>query len=128
MKNMEKPDEQKGKKRLVKKCPFCQSYVKTDAVQCTECGKKIGPAGRDGIALKPVDWKAYTACILTWGALFGYFWVLGWSEPMLIFFKQLYANLKIWSVKALMAIWGVITGTWDTILEIFARLASLFTG
>lgn len=127
MKNMEKPDDRKDKKRLVKKCPFCQAYVKIDVGKCPECKKKIGPVGRDGIALKPVDWKAYSACILSWGALLAYFWLLGWSEPMLLFVKQLYANLKIWSVKVLVAIWNVIVGTWDTVLEILSKLAGLFS-
>lgn len=119
---MDKSDGQKAKKKLVKKCPYCQSYVKIDVSQCTECGKKIGAAGRDGIALKPIDWKAYTACILSWGALFAYFWLLGWSEPMVAFFKQLYASMKIWSMKVLMAIWSLIVGTWDTIVEILSKL------
>lgn len=125
---MAKSSQQKDQKKLVKKCPYCQSYVKVEASKCAECNKKIGPVGRDGIALKPVDWKAYTLCIVSWGALFAYFWVLGWSEPMLIFLKHLYANLKIWSVKILLAIWGVLVGTWETILEVMQRVSNLFSG
>ena len=125
---MAKTDGKQEKRSLVKKCPYCNSYVKVDARQCNECDAKLGPVGRDGIAQKPVDWKAYTVCIISWLGLFFYFWVLGWSDPMFRFFKQLFISLRIWTMKILLAIWGVLVGTWDRIMEIFARFYDWIMG
>ena len=121
-------DGRQEKNPLVKKCPYCNAYVKVEALRCNECNEKLGPVGRDGIAQKPVDWKAYTVCILSWLGLFFYFWVLGWSDPMLHFFKQLFVNLRIWSMKLLLAIWGLLVGTWDRIADILTKFTQWIMG
>lgn len=118
---MAKLDGQQEKGPLLKKCPYCNAYVKVEKRRCSECDARLGAVGRDGIARKPIDWRAYTVCILTWLGLFSYFWVLGWSDPMLHFLKQLYATLQIWTLKFLLAIWGILVSTWDRIMEIFLR-------
>jgi len=104
-----------------KKCPYCSTHLILNAPACTYCKKKVGPVDKHGIAQKPIDWKAYTACILSWSALFFYFWVLGWSDPMLRFFKQFWVFLRVYSVKILLAFWGIIIGTWNRIMEILMK-------
>ncbi len=104
-----------------KKCPYCSTHLIRNAPSCTYCKKKVGPVDKHGIAQKPVDWKAYTACILSWTGLMLYFWVLGWSDPMLRFFKKFYIFMWVYSVKFLLAIWGIIIGTLNRIMEILIK-------
>jgi len=111
-----------------KKCPYCSTHLIPSAQVCTYCKKKVGPMNKHGIADKPTNWKAYTACFMTWGGLFFYFWVLGWSDPMLRFFKQLLHYTKIYSVKIAFAIWGVFVATWDRIVEILSHFSNWLTG
>jgi len=116
-------DSKKGKSTgLIKVCPYCSTHLLISATACSYCKKKVGPINRQGIAEKPTDWKAYTACFLTWGALFVYFWILGWSKPMTQFFKNLAIQTWLLIVKISFAIWNVFVTSWDRIVDIFSRL------
>lgn len=107
---------------LTKVCPYCSTHLILNATECTYCKKKVGPVNKQGIAEKPTDWKAYTACFLSWGALLAYFWMLGWSKPMTQFFKKLAVETWFIIVKISYAIWAVFVTTWNTILDIFNKL------
>jgi len=114
--------------QLTKVCPYCSTHLLAKDVVCSYCKKKVGPANRQGIAQKPTDWKAYTACIVAWGGLFFYFWVLGWSEPMTRFLKM--AAVETWFVivKISFAIWGVFVFTWDRIADIWMHFMNWLMG
>jgi len=112
---------------LTKLCPYCSTHLLLDATECSYCMKRVGPANRQGIAQKPTDWKAYTACFLSWGALFGYFWMLGWSRPMTEFFKKLAIETWFIIVKFSLAIWNVFVTSWDRIVEIWVKLIDALT-
>jgi hypothetical protein len=107
---------------LTKVCPYCSTHLLLQATACSYCKKKVGPVNKQGIAQKPTDWKAYTVCFLTWGALFGYFWILGWSKPMTHFFKKLAIATWFIIVKVSLAIWNVFVTSWDRIVEIWTQL------
>jgi len=115
-----------GKKRrpsrLTKVCPYCSTHLLLNATACSYCKKKVGPANRQGIAEKPTDWKAYTVCFLSWGVMFVYFWILGWSKPMTAFFKKLAIATWFIIVKISFAIWNVFVTSWERIVDIFTRL------
>jgi len=83
MSNKEKPSFP------TKKCPYCSTHLATNALSCSYCKKKVGPVNKHGIAEKPTDWKAYTACFVSWGALFAYFWVTVQFQP-----KEMAKNLR----------------------------------
>lgn len=112
---------------LIKVCPYCSTPLLVSATACSYCKKKVGPMNKQGIAEKPTDWKAYTACFLSWGALFVYFWMLGWSKPMTEFFKKLAVEIWFIIIKISFAIWNVFVGTWDRIVEIFSMLIDKLT-
>ncbi len=57
-----------------KKCPECYAYLPGDAARCNVCGTRVGKRGKTGMATKPVNWKAYTVCVLAWGAFALYVW------------------------------------------------------
>ena len=117
------PDVKKERSTaLTKVCPYCSTHLIINATECSYCKKKVGPVNKQGIAEKPADWKAYTACLLSWGALFAYFWMLGWSKPMTQFFKKLAVETWFIIVKISFAIWAVFVTTWNTILDIFNKL------
>jgi len=107
---------------LTKICPYCSTHLLKNATNCSYCKKKVGPANKQGIAEKPTDWKAYTVCSLSWGALFAYFWVLGWSKPLTQFFKTLAIETWFIIVKVSFAIWNVFVTSWDRIVEIWTQL------
>lgn len=113
---------------LIKVCPYCSTHLLSNATACTYCKKKVGPMNKQGIAEKPTDWKAYTACFISWGALIVYFWMLGWSKPMTTFFKKLAIETWLIIIKISFAIWNVFVGTWLRILEIFTTLFDKLTG
>ena len=116
-------DSKKGKSSgLTKVCPYCSTHLLLQATACTYCKKKVGPVNRQGIAEKPTDWKSYTACFISWGALFSYFWMLGWSKPLTQFFKKLAIETWFIIVKISFAIWNVFVSTWDRIGEILTKL------
>ncbi len=122
-------DGKKGKSTgLTKVCPYCSTHLLMSAAECTYCKKKVGPVNRQGIAEKPTDWKAYTACFLSWGAMFAYFWMLGWSKPMTGFFKKLAIETWFIIVKISFSIWNVFVSTWDRIGEILSNLLNKLTG
>ncbi|MDF1592232.1 MAG: hypothetical protein P1P89_12000 [Desulfobacterales bacterium] len=127
---MSNSDDRKKEKSsgLTKVCPYCSTHLLLQATACTYCTKKVGPVNRQGIAEKPTDWKAYTACFLSWGALFIYFWILGWSKPMTAFFKQLAFQTWFIIVKISFSIWNVFVSTWDRIGEILTNLLNKLTG
>ena len=76
---MSKSTDSKKKKSsaLLKTCPYCSTHLLVDATECSECKKKVGPMNKHGITEKPTDWRAIASCVITWGALFFYIWVLG---------------------------------------------------
>ena len=111
-----------------KKMPLLLNPSYPQCESCSYCKKKVGPVNKHGIANKPTDYKAYTACMLSWAGLFFYFWVLGWSDPMLRFFKKFAIFMKVWSVKIAFAIWGVIVGTWDRIVDILVKFNDWILG
>ena len=107
---------------LIKVCPYCSTHLLLQATACSYCKKKVGPVNNQGIAERPTDWKAYTACTISWAVLFVYFWILGWSKPMTVFFKKLAIETWFIIVKISFAIWNVFVTSWDRIVEIFSRL------
>jgi len=112
---------------LTKVCPYCSTHLIINATECTYCKKKVGPVNKQGIAEKPTDWKAYTACFVSWFALFFYFWMLGWSKPMTKFFKKLAIETWFIIVKVSFAIWNLFVTSWDRIVEAFSRLMDALT-
>jgi hypothetical protein len=104
---------------LIKVCPYCSTHLLINATACSYCKKKVGPINKQGIAEKPTDWKAYTICIVSWVAMFSYFWVLGWSKPMTHFFKTLAIETWFIIVKTSTAIWNVFVSSWERIVEIW---------
>ena len=56
----------------VKRCPYCSTYLGLAAIKCDDCGRRVGPADANGIAKKPVDWKAYITAVIMVG-VFIYF-------------------------------------------------------
>lgn len=113
-------DVQKGKATgLTKVCPYCSTHLLINATSCSYCKKKVGPANKQGIAEKPTDWKAYTICFVSWGAMLFYFWVLGWSKPMTRFFKMLAVETWFIIVKTSTAIWNLFVSSWDRVVEIW---------
>jgi len=57
-----------------KKCPECFGYIPAEAVRCPACGVKVGKAGAHGMAKKPINWKAYLVCLLSWIVFVLYMW------------------------------------------------------
>ena len=47
-----------------KKCPECFTYLPGDAKVCHSCNIKVGEAGKEGVAKKPVDWMSYFVSIV----------------------------------------------------------------
>jgi len=116
-------DSKKGESSgLTKLCPYCSTHLLVSAKTCSYCKKKVGPINKQGIAEKSTDWKSYTVCFISWGALFFYFWALGWSRPMTRFFKALAIETWFIIVKISLAIWNVFVGTWHRIVEIITML------
>jgi len=121
---MNDSDDSKNKKssKLSKVCPYCSTHLLMNATACSYCKKKVGPVNKQGVAEKPTDLKAYMACLLSWGALFSYFWMLGWSKPLTQFFKKIAIETWFIIVKISFAIWNVFVSTWDRIGEILTKL------
>jgi len=67
--------EKSGKGRSqTKKCPDCFTHLSLDATVCPYCKKKVGKVDHQGMAKKPVDWKAYLICLLCWAGFGLYMW------------------------------------------------------
>jgi hypothetical protein len=58
----------------VKKCPDCYTNLTLDAVFCISCFKKVGKVDKLGMARRPVDWRAYTICGISWLVFILYVW------------------------------------------------------
>ena len=57
-----------------KRCPYCYTHLKLNAVHCMECRQKVGKVDSMGLARKPFNYKAYLAALL-WVVFLGiYFW------------------------------------------------------
>ena len=116
--------EKKKSSPLLKNCPYCSTHLLVDATECSNCKKKVGPLNKHGVTEKPTDWKAISACVACWGALFLYFWVLGWGTPTVRLFKKLLIATWHIIIKISFAIWGVFVDFWETIGEILMKLFS----
>jgi hypothetical protein len=59
----------------IKRCPYCQTYLKPHVTRCDSCNRRVGPPDRHGTAKKPIDWRAYLSAILAVGVLcFAIYW------------------------------------------------------
>lgn len=58
----------------IKKCPFCGEYLRLDDTRCTDCGRRVGPVNRMGLAKKPVEWQTYLAALIACVALGAFVW------------------------------------------------------
>jgi len=67
----------------VKKCPECFTVLGLHANECFSCGQKVKEPDERGIAIKPVDYKAYSIAGLAVIALFVYSWLMGWSKGLI---------------------------------------------
>jgi predicted amidophosphoribosyltransferase len=56
----------------LKRCYNCGVELPFDARLCPNCKIKVGKRDKLGRAKAPVDWKAYTICIVSW-FIFGFF-------------------------------------------------------
>lgn len=67
-------DQNQNKKKAfdLKRCPYCSVEIPLDLRLCPNCKRKVGRVDRLGRAREPVDWKAYTICVVSW-LLFGFF-------------------------------------------------------
>jgi hypothetical protein len=62
----------------IKKCPYCNSFVRGDAVRCDVCRRRIGAADGNGLAKKPMDIAAYLTAAGALAALAAYLrWAFG---------------------------------------------------
>jgi hypothetical protein len=59
-----------------KKCYECLSELTLETRVCFSCGQKVGPADKNGIAKRPIDWKAYTVALL---ACLGFCYYMWWA-------------------------------------------------
>jgi len=57
-----------------KKCPYCYTMLKMDALNCDMCKKKVGAINKAGFAEKRINLKAYITAILAWTAFVAYVW------------------------------------------------------
>jgi hypothetical protein len=64
----------KGITFRTKRCPDCSTELPLSAVRCTGCGNQVGPVDAQGRAQKPVDWRAYAVCVVSWIAFGLYAW------------------------------------------------------
>jgi len=58
----------------VKRCLDCGTYMKLEAERCPFCKHRVGGVDKNGIAKKPLDWKAYVISILVWIGFSYYMW------------------------------------------------------
>ena len=73
---MENSNDADGKSplRKMKKCPECFTYIAIDDKVCHSCKAKVGKIGKDGIALRPINWMSYIRALMMW-VIFGlYIW------------------------------------------------------
>jgi hypothetical protein len=57
-----------------KKCYDCLKELTLDAKVCFSCGNKVGPVDKNGIAKRPIDWKAYAVAFLAGLGFCYYMW------------------------------------------------------
>jgi hypothetical protein len=116
---IETGSKEKQAKRIhtIKKCPECFTVLGLYATECFNCGQKVEEPDERGIAKKPVDYKAYSKAILSWGALFAFIWIMGWSD----LFKRAGRWMKDWIVT-------IVVGIWDWIVDMIMFLWGWVTG
>ncbi len=76
---MARKKKKKGKKdpsmvHLTKKCPKCYRYMELSLTKCPSCGARIGPVDEHGMAIEPVNWKAYLSAIGSCAAFVLFIW------------------------------------------------------
>lgn len=71
---MPSPRESSGKRFSTKKCYECLTHLPLQAKVCTACKARVGPADRNGIAKKPVDWRSYAVFAVALAVLVGFIW------------------------------------------------------
>lgn len=71
---MAQSKDQGGKTFSTKKCYECLTHIPLAATVCNVCKSKVGEVDRNGIAKKPIDWKAYLGFIVAAGLLAGFIW------------------------------------------------------
>jgi hypothetical protein len=64
-----------------KKCPYCFVYMPLNAQKCFSCKKPVGSVDENGMARKPLDWKAYLMGILATAAFAYYIWRIFFKAP-----------------------------------------------
>ena len=67
-----KASETKKHTFAYKKCYECLNEIQLDARVCFSCGQKLGPVDKNGIAKRPIDWRAYGVALLA-VLCFGYY-------------------------------------------------------
>ncbi len=65
---------------LTKKCPKCYRYMDLHTNKCPSCGARVGSVDEHGMAIQPVNWRAYLSAIVAWAAFSLFIW---WA-----FFKE----------------------------------------
>ena len=66
------PPSSEERKHITKKCPECFQHVPLDEEACPSCKAPLGKVQVHGLADRPINWKAYTICILAWLVLIVY--------------------------------------------------------
>ena len=57
-----------------KRCPECAVHLSIDATRCTDCGKRVGPVDKNGVARKAINYRAYAEMIIAFAALGLFVW------------------------------------------------------
>jgi hypothetical protein len=55
-----------------KRCPECTVHIPIDATRCTDCGKRVGPVDKSGVARRATNYRAYAEMIIAF-VVFGLF-------------------------------------------------------
>ncbi len=59
---------------LTKKCPKCYRFMNLELNKCPSCGVRVGNVDEHGMAIKPVNWRAYFSAIAAWAAFSFFIW------------------------------------------------------
>ncbi len=75
-KKAKKADREKKEIRihLTKKCPKCYRYMDLKLNKCPSCGVRVGNVDEHGMAITPVNWKAYITAIAGWISFVVFIW------------------------------------------------------
>ena len=57
-----------------KRCPECSVHMPIDATRCTDCGKRVGPVDKHGVAQKAINYRAYAEMVLAFVVLGLFVW------------------------------------------------------